>query len=330
VPRVRTLLVCDLADSTALLERLGDSAAADLIRQHDRVARDLLHRHGGREIDKTDGFLALFERPVEAVAFALDYQRALRTLSDERRQRLRARVGIHIGEVVLWENAAGDIADGAKPVDVEGLAKPVAARLMALALPGQVLLSGIAFSLAQRAASELPGREVRWLTHGRYRFKGVPSPMLVHEVGETGLAPLHAPPSTAKAERDVPLWRKPGVLTLEAILIAIAIAVPIALTLRAPPAIAFGERDWVVVGDRATSPAKARSTIRSKPPSASAWSSRATSTCCPTSNCATRSRACSARPRPTSTAPWRARSRCAKARAPSSCRPWPKSAAACA
>src|SRR5688572_16219809 len=53
VPRVRTLLVCDLADSTALLERLGDSAAADLIRQHDRVARDLLHRHGGREIDKT-------------------------------------------------------------------------------------------------------------------------------------------------------------------------------------------------------------------------------------------------------------------------------------
>jgi class 3 adenylate cyclase len=149
-PRVRTLLVCDLANSTALVERLGDGAAADLFRKHDRVARDLLQKHGGREIDKTDGFLALFERPVEAVAFALAYQRALRALGDEHREALRARVGIHVGEVVLWENSASDVSGGAKPVDVEGLAKPVAARLMALALPGQVLLSGIAFSLAQR------------------------------------------------------------------------------------------------------------------------------------------------------------------------------------
>jgi putative peptide modification system cyclase len=250
VPRVRTLLVCDLADSTALVERLGDGAAADLIRKHDRVARDLLQKHAGREIDKTDGFLALFERPVQAVGFALDYQRALRSLGKEHQQPLRARVGIHIGEVVLWENSANDVSGGAKPVDVEGLAKPVAARLMALAMPGQILLSGIAYSLAQRAGNELAGaREVRWLTHGRYRFKGVPAPMLVHEVGESGFAPLHAPPSSAKAERDVPIWRKPGVLTLEAIALIAAIAVPFFLSLRAPPAIAFGERDWVVVGD---------------------------------------------------------------------------------
>jgi putative peptide modification system cyclase len=73
--------------------------------------------------------------------------------------------------------------------------------------------------------------------------------MLVHEVGETGFSPLHAPPSSDKAERDVPLWRKPSVLTLEAILIFSAIAIPFALSLRAPPAIAFGERDWVVMGD---------------------------------------------------------------------------------
>jgi putative peptide modification system cyclase len=249
-PRVRTLLVCDLADSTALVERLGDSAAAELIRRHDRVARDLMHRHGGREIDKTDGFLVLFERPVEAVAFALAYQRALRALSEESRHSLRARVGVHVGEVVLWENPAADVAAGAKPVDVEGLAKPVVARLMALALPGQIILSGVAFSLAQRAERELDGHgSVRWLTHGRYRFKGVAAPMLVHEVGEPGIAPLHAPPSGPKAERDVPLWRKPGVLALEGIALLLAISVPLVLSLRAPPAIAFGERDWIVMGD---------------------------------------------------------------------------------
>jgi putative peptide modification system cyclase len=249
-PRVRTLLICDLADSTALVERLGDGPAAELIRRHDRVARDLLQRFRGREIDKTDGFLALFERPVEAVGFALHYQRALRQLGQDAKQVLRARVGIHVGEVVLWENTRAEIDSGAKPVEVEGLAKPVVARLMALALPGQVLLSGVAFTLAQRAEKELEARApLRWLTHGRYHFKGVPAPMLVHEVGESDLAPLHAPPSGPKAQRDVPLWRRPGVLALEAIALLAAIAIPSWLSLRAPPAIAFGERDWVVMGE---------------------------------------------------------------------------------
>lgn len=249
-PRVRTLLVCDLVDSTALVERLGDIDASDLMRRHDRLARDLLPRHNGREIDKTDGFLALFERPIEAVAFALAYQRALRTLGDKEKQTLRARVGVHVGEVVVWENNALDIAGGAKRLDVEGLAKPVVSRLMTLALPGQIILSGIAFSLAQRAERELDApATVRWLTHGRYRFKGVAAPILVHEVGEIGVAPLQAPPSGAKAQKEVPLWRKPGVIALEAIALLIAIAVPIVLTLRAPPAIAFGERDWIVMGE---------------------------------------------------------------------------------
>lgn len=247
---MRALLVCDLADSTALIERLGDSAAAQLLREHDRVARELLQRHRGREIDKTDGFLALFERPIEALAFALGYQQALRILGEEAKQVLRARVGIHVGEVVLWENSAAAIGEGAKPLDVEGLAKPVAARLMALALPGQILLSGIAFSLAQRAERELDGAgNLRWLTHGRYRFKGVAAPMLVHEVGRPGLEPLHAPPSGPKAERDLPLWRKPAAIVVEVLAIVIAIAVPVALSLRAPPSIAFAERDWVVMAE---------------------------------------------------------------------------------
>ena len=70
-------MLCDLADSTALVERLGDLHAAELFRKHDRLARTLVHQHGGREIDKTDGFLMMFDRPIEAVAFALAYQREL-------------------------------------------------------------------------------------------------------------------------------------------------------------------------------------------------------------------------------------------------------------
>ena len=252
MPQLRTVALCDLADSTALVERLGDRRAAELFRRHDRLARDLLQRHRGREIDKTDGFLALFERPINAVAFALDYQRALRDLGAEQRLTLTARVGVHVGDVLLWENAAEDIAQGAKRIEVEGLAKPVAARLMNLARPGQILLSGMTHNLAQRSQHDLGpvAERVRWPTHGRYRFKGVPAPMLVHEVGEVGIAPLKAPPSSTKAQRELPLWRQPRALAVEAIAaLGTVLVLVFALTTRPQPAIAFGERDWVVVGD---------------------------------------------------------------------------------
>src|SRR6185312_2426233 len=72
-PLLRAVLVCDLADSAQLTQRLGDVEAAELAQRLDRIARDLVYRHRGQEIDKSDGFLLLFERPVYAVAFALDY-----------------------------------------------------------------------------------------------------------------------------------------------------------------------------------------------------------------------------------------------------------------
>ena len=102
------------------------------IRRHDRIARVLIENHGGREIDKTDGFLVLFERPSQAIGFALEYQQKLRDLTIEIRQPLSARVGVHVGDVMVWDNVADDVQRGAKRMEVEGLAKPVAARLMSL------------------------------------------------------------------------------------------------------------------------------------------------------------------------------------------------------
>ena len=96
-PAIRALLLCDLIASTQLVERLGDAAAADLMARHDRIARDLLAAHGGREIDKSDGFLLLFERPVEAVRFALAYQAQLLELGAQSKTALASRVGIHLG-----------------------------------------------------------------------------------------------------------------------------------------------------------------------------------------------------------------------------------------
>ncbi len=143
---VTTLLVSDLVGSTRLVEELGDREAAALFRRHDRLARDLLEEHAGREINKTDGFLMLFDRPWNAVSYALAYHDGLGELA------LAARVGIHLGEVILHRNTPRDVERGAKPVEVEGLAKPTAARLMSLAGGAQTLLTRAAYEVARRSA----------------------------------------------------------------------------------------------------------------------------------------------------------------------------------
>lgn len=251
VSLLRTLVLCDLVNSTGLIERLGDRRAAELIRRHDRLARSLAHARGGTEIDKTDGFLFLFERPIQAVAFALAYQRELRALGEAEGIELAARTGIHVGDVMVWHNDADDVRRGAKPVEVEGFVKPVAARLMELALPGQILLSGTTYDIAYRAQGELglllPS--VRWRTHGRYRFKGVPDPVAVFEVGEETIAPLRLPAWSGKAHREVPFWRRPAVLAMEVAALVLAVAIPAWYLFKPAPAIAFAERDWIVIGD---------------------------------------------------------------------------------
>ena len=201
-PTIRTLLLCDLVASTQLVERIGDAAAADLLARHDRIARDLLREQSGREIDKSDGFLLLFERPIQALRFALDYQAQLRELGANVQATVRARVGIHVGEVVLRENAAADVARGAKPLEVEGLAKAIAARVMSLAGDGRILLTRPTFDFARRAAVGVPQlADVRWATHGLYRLAGVGDPIEVYEVAAAGTDELTPPASAEKAQR---------------------------------------------------------------------------------------------------------------------------------
>jgi len=191
----RALLLTDVVDSTRLVEKLGDVAAADLWSAHDRLARDLLPTHAGFEIDKTDGFLLLFESVADAANYAVAYHAALRRLSDDSGHGLSARAGLHWGNVVLRHNLDTDVARGAKPLEVEGVNKPIAARIMSLAGAGQTLLSAA-------AAAELEGSPLRLLSHGHWRMKGVAEPMELIEVGDD-TAPFVVPPDAAKVYRVV-------------------------------------------------------------------------------------------------------------------------------
>lgn len=250
VPLLRALLFTDLCDSTMLVERIGDAAAATLFQQHDRLVLALQQRWHGQQIDRSDGLFLLFERPVDALGFALEYQQGLQAMGTDNGVVLRARAGLHVGEVILWSNSPDAVALGSKQVEVEGLAKPLAARLMQLARPGQILVSSTAESLVRRATADLGpvGGSLKWKTFGRWRFKGVAQPMEVLGVQAPGTPKARRPRETAKAMRDVPFWRRPVAMAAEAI-VAIALAVGLWFLLRPQPAIAFVERDWVVLAD---------------------------------------------------------------------------------
>ncbi|MCB9778789.1 MAG: tetratricopeptide repeat protein [Alphaproteobacteria bacterium] len=210
---VRTLVLTDLENSTALTERLGDRGTAAVIAQHDRLARGLLAAHRGQEIDKSDGFLLLFEDPVDALAWCLTYHRRLAELATRLGLPLAARAGMHVGEVVTWHNPPEDVANGAKPVEVEGIAKPVAARVMSAGGGGQTLLTASAWQAVGAAKQDArllgPGAgdgELGWVSHGPYAFKGVSEPVELYEVGQPGIAPLAPPPGSGKVRP----WTSPN------------------------------------------------------------------------------------------------------------------------
>jgi putative peptide modification system cyclase len=249
-PQMRALLFTDLCDSVVLVERIGDTAAAELFQQHDRLVLALQQQWNGQQIDRSDGLFLLFDRAIDGLGFALDYQRELHKLGQQRGVPLRARAGLHVGEVLMWDNSPEAIKAGAKSVEVEGLAKPMAARLMTLARPGQILLSAVAESLTRRASNELGERalQLQWRSHGPWLFKGVPAALEVFEVGEPGFAPLRMPRPTPKAQRKLPIWRRPLALTAEVAVVAMLV-IGGWILLRPEPAIAFAERDWVVLAD---------------------------------------------------------------------------------
>jgi predicted ATPase/class 3 adenylate cyclase/Tfp pilus assembly protein PilF len=189
----RAVLVTDVVDSTSIASRIGDAAMSLLWQSHDRQARDLLAHWRGREIDRSDGFLLLFDAAADALGYALDYHRLLRTLPCE--PRLAARAGIHVGALSLRSNPADDVARGAKLLEVEGLAKVVAARVMSVARGGQTLLTAAAHGAL--GASPGPHR-----SHGWWRLKGLPEPLELIEAGEAD-ALFEPPADSDKVHRVV-------------------------------------------------------------------------------------------------------------------------------
>jgi class 3 adenylate cyclase len=119
-----TVLFTDIVDSTRHAAALGDRKWRVLLDQHDNLIRQEIVRFQGREIKTLgDGFLATFDGPARAVRCARQTGETVKSLG------IDLRSGIHTGEI----ETKGD--------DIGGLAVHIAARVAALAAPGEVFVS---------------------------------------------------------------------------------------------------------------------------------------------------------------------------------------------
>jgi class 3 adenylate cyclase len=147
---VVTVLFTDIVDSTATLQRMGDSAWRDLLVTHNTRLRDELNFFRGREVKTTgDGFLAVFDSAIRAVRCGAAMAVTARKMG------LPIRVGVHTGEVEFVGN------------DARGLAVHAAARVMAVGGPDEVLVSSTTYDL-------LEGSGLNLEEAGTHEMKGLP------------------------------------------------------------------------------------------------------------------------------------------------------------
>jgi class 3 adenylate cyclase len=144
-----TILFTDLVRSTERVRELGDAAWSSLLRGHHEAVRRQLELHGGTEVDTAgDGFLALFDGPARAIRAAAGIRSALQGLG------LAVRAGVHTGEIEQ---------SGGRPA---GIAVHLAARVLAAAQAGEVLVSQTTHDLVEGSGLEFEGR-------GLHELKGI-------------------------------------------------------------------------------------------------------------------------------------------------------------
>ena len=164
------LMMIDIVDSTKTTEKLGDMKMSQKMRLYDRISRGLLIKWNGLEIDRTDGYLLLFESMREALEYSTEYHKLV-----EQHLGFKSRIGIHAGVVIMHSNDKYFVSRGAKPIEVEGIQKSVCARIMSLSLGGQTLLSNRAGQIAMSSRNNLFMRDI-----GKWQFKGVKKPMQLY------------------------------------------------------------------------------------------------------------------------------------------------------
>ena len=174
-----TLLLADVEGSTRLWETQAEVMAAAIARLNQVVSNTIAAHEGVRPVEQGEGdsFVAAFARASDAVAAALELQRA--PLAP-----IRLRIGVHTGEIQLRDegNYAGPTINRT-------------ARLRDLGHGGQTVLSGATEPLV---VDRLP--EDAWLTDlGTHALRDLPRPERVVQLCHPDLVNEFPPLRTSKA-----------------------------------------------------------------------------------------------------------------------------------
>jgi len=158
---LRSVLFTDLVGHTEMMSRLGDERGRAVLREHERITRDVLKAHSGTEVKTMgDGFMASFGSVTKAVECAIALQSAV---AEREGEPLSVRVGLNAGEPIE--------EDG----DLFGAAVILAARIAAKAEGGEILVANSVRELCS-------GKGFLFSDRGEFVAKGFDEPVRVYEV----------------------------------------------------------------------------------------------------------------------------------------------------
>jgi class 3 adenylate cyclase/streptogramin lyase len=196
-----TFLFTDVEGSTRLAKQLGPRWPG-ILAEHQRLLRQAFASQSGVEVDtQGDSFFVAFAGVRDAVGAAIEAQRSLADF-DWQGHALCVRMGIHTGEA--------HIADGR----YRGVTVARAARIMAAAHGGQVLLSES--SLAVLQDNPIEGVEFRDL--GSHKLKDLDRRQHLFQLEAEGLRSSFPAPRVEKP--PTPWWRRQAVAAPAALAVA--------------------------------------------------------------------------------------------------------------
>ncbi len=169
----RTVLFTDLVGHTEMMSRLGDERGRAVLREHERITREVLKAHGGTEVKTMgDGFMASFGSVTKAVECAVALQRAMGALTPDPSpatgegqlvEPLKVRCGLNAGEPIEEEG------------DLFGTTVILAARIAARAEGGEILVANAVRELCS-------GKGFLFADRGEFVAKGFEEQVRVYEV----------------------------------------------------------------------------------------------------------------------------------------------------
>jgi adenylate cyclase len=192
--RLAAILAADVVGYSRLMGEDEEGTLARLNTLRTELLHPKVSEYGGRIVKTTgDGTLIEFPSAVDAVNHAIDVQRSLARLAENKvhKSPMEFRMGINVGDVIV----DGD--------DIFGDGVNVAARIEAIAEPGGISISGTVYDQV-RGKLDLPFRDL-----GEQSLKNIAEPIRVIAISVTSetIAP-------DEGTETVALFARPAVAVL--------------------------------------------------------------------------------------------------------------------